>query len=179
MPLQQGKRPRLRKYFIRVSLISARVTVFGFLFIIFMLVASVPSIVISRAAATDKPELLAAAIFVDILTAGIIFFGLMFFRLYMLYWYPAAINNSGKYFSIGKQTVDRKFWSLTGRFVIFDAVYILFQFLFTLIKDPSVNLIVNWLFRTCFFTCFVIYIFYSYRKYSGINGTGSMKRARV
>jgi len=156
----------LRKHFFRMFSISFRVLLIGFILAIFMLVASVPAIVITNAAKITRPELLAAAVLVDILTAGVLFFGFMFFRTYALFWYPAAIDHAKRSFSIGKKTVDANFWSITGRFIVFDIVFIAVQFLFAAIDHQLAVIIVKWLFGTGFLLFFTTYIFAAFRIYS-------------
>lgn len=156
----------LKKHFLRISLISFRVLFFGLILAIFMLVASVPAMIITNAARTSKPELLAAAVLVDMLTAGVLFFGLMFFRTYMFFWYPAAMNYGKKSFSAGKQVVDAHFWNIAKRFIAFDIIFIAFQFLFAGIDNSTVLFAVRWIFTTVFLLFFTVYLFTAFKAYT-------------
>ncbi|HHW49775.1 MAG TPA: hypothetical protein GXX14_14320 [Clostridiaceae bacterium] len=156
----------LRKYFGRIFLITLRSLIIAVLLIVFMLVASVPAIVITNASITSRPELIIPAVFVDILTILVILFGFMFFRAYIFFWYPAALNNEKKYFAYSRKIVDRHFWSIAAIILIFDLVFVLFVYLCTYISEPVIYFFVNWIFYTLFFTLLITYIFSAYRVYS-------------
>jgi len=153
----------LRKYFVRVSFINFRVLIFGLLYLLFMMVVLVPAIVVTKAALSDKPQYMLAAVFIDILTAGVWFFGVMFFRAYTLFWYPAAVAGEEKAFSAGRNFANRHFWRITVRFIIFDIVFIVFQLLLMNIKIEFLAFIIYWLFVTVFFSFFTTYIFSLFR----------------
>lgn len=153
----------VKKYFIRISTISFRALFLGVLFLIFMMVATVPAIVITKAASIEKPELVAAAFFLDLLTAAVLFFGFLFFRVYVFFWYPAALNNDKEFFKAGKRAADRFFWKIAGRFLIFDLIFVGFQFLFLQLGDSIVVFTANWIFETVFLLFYITYIFYTYR----------------
>lgn len=159
----------IKKYFWRIFFITFKSLVLTILFMLFMLVVSVPGIVVTIASITGKPELIIPALFVDLLTVFVMFFGLMFFKTYILLWYPAALNNERKYFSAGKKVVDRKFWSIAIRLLIFDIVFIIYEYIAIYIREFSVFFIISWIFNTIFFTLLLIYIFTIYRAYSKLN----------
>lgn len=154
----------LKKYFSRIVLISLRVTILGFILILFMMVAAVPAVVITKAAFVAGSKLIAAAIFVDILTVGVVFFGLMFFRAYMFFWYPAAINHDKSFFAVSKRVVDRCFWDITRTFTAFDVVFIAFEFAILKIGRSPATLAANWAFKTVFFILYINFIFLTYKK---------------
>lgn len=154
----------LKGYFSRILTISLRVTIFGFAFIIFMMVSAIPAVVITRAAFTGRSDLILAAIFVNILTIGVIFFGMMFFRAYMFFWYPAAINCDKSFFVIAKRVVDRCFWDIVRTFVAFDVVFIGFEYAMLRIGRSPGTLVINWVFKTIFFLLYINFIFFTYRK---------------
>jgi len=154
----------LKKYFSRVLLITLRVVFFGVLFIVFMMVATIPAAVVTRAALNGNQEIAFAAIFVDILTVGVLFFGCMFFRTYMFFWYPAALNCEKDCFIVAKRVVDRCFWFILRTFLLFDVILIAFEFAMFKIGNNLVTLIVGWLFRTVFYILFINYIFITYKK---------------
>ncbi|MCX7921133.1 MAG: hypothetical protein N3B21_03790 [Clostridia bacterium] len=172
----------LKKYIYKLSTISFRVILLGLVFMIFMMVATIPALVITRAASMGRPEFTAVAIFIDILTAGVLFFGVMFFRLYVFFWYPAALSFDKNAFLVGKRTVDNYFWKIVSRFVLFDLAFVVFQSLFMYasyrltIGQGSVFLIaglytVNWLFKTAFISTLVTYIFSAFKMFSGSKGS--------
>jgi len=149
----------VRKYFIRIWFITFRVLVLGFLFVLFMLVASVPAFIITKSVMAGKSELTAAAVLVDVLTAGVLFFGSVFFRTYILFWYMAAVSGASKPFSTGKKIVDDSFWNLLIRFFILDVTYILSLNVFLKLNNQTVLFILNWIFASIFFSFLITYLF--------------------
>lgn len=150
--------------FLRLAFISMRFLFFAFIFVLFMLVASVPAIIITKSASLARLDILFAAIFVDVLTAGIIFFGLMFVRIYMFFWLPAAYYHNKKTFTIGKRVSDNGFWSIVKSLILFDIIFVAFQYLFSKISIPFLVFVGNWAFETAFFTVLVIYVFTTFKK---------------
>ncbi len=163
----------VRKHFVKISRITFVVMLFSLVFVVFMLVVSVPSIVITNAAITDKPELLGVSIVLDFITIGIMFFSVMFFKIYMFFWYPAAINSDKKFFERGKRAADASFWSIVLRFVLFDILIILLQIVLFIINaqlskqeggffealSVFVLLFVNWILKTVVFSSVISYVF--------------------
>lgn len=157
-----------RKYFIRIFFVTLRIGLAAEVLAVFFAIACVPAIVITRAALTDKPELLAAAILVDILTAGVLFFGLMFSRSYLFYWYPAAFRFAKRTFAAGKRFVDRNFWAITARFFLFDVVFAAFAYLIITMKLPVLKFFVTWGFGTFFSLIYLVFIFQSFRSHNAV-----------
>jgi hypothetical protein len=156
----------IRKYFKKIFLITLRVLLFFAFFICFILVACIPAIIITRAAATTRPEMLLASIAVDILTVGVLFFSLMFTRSYLFYWYPAALKVNKNSFREAKRFVDKQFWQIVIRFILFDIVFIAFQYIIFIIGPIGLKLLLNWVFCTVFFTVLTVFIVSSYKEYS-------------
>jgi len=155
----------LKKYFGRIFLITLRSLIIAVLLLLFMLVASVPAIVITNASITGRSELIIPAVFVDVLTVLVILFGLMFFRAYVFFWYPAALNNEKKYFAHSRKFVDRHFWSIAASILIFDLVFIAFECVDTYISESYLHFFMDWIFYTAFFTLLITYIFSAYKIY--------------
>jgi MFS family permease len=160
----------IKKYFLRIFVITLKATLFTGLISCIMIVAAVPAIIITRAATTTKPELMLAAIFVDILTAGVLFFGFMFSRVYLYYWYPAAIKNIEKPFIYAKRLIDKHFWKIVSRFFLFDIVFAIFIYFFIIIASAVLKLLFGWIFATVFSTVMVIYVFQSFSEIMISNG---------
>ncbi len=154
----------LKKYFSRILLITLRVIIFGFLFAVFMLVATIPAAVVTRAAFTGNQEIAFAAVFIDILTVGVLFFGCMFFRAYMFFWYPAAISREKGFFIAGKRVADFCFWNILRTFLLFDVILIAFEYALLKIGNNPGTLVAGWIFRTAFYVLYINYIFVTYRK---------------
>jgi hypothetical protein len=153
----------LKKYFLKIWLISSRVIFLSAIFIIFMLVSSVPAIIITRSALTDKPDFLLAAIFVDVLTAGVVLFSSMFFRAYMLFWYTAAYDPLKRPFLRAKRFVDENFWGIMGSLLVFDAVFLAFQLLRSLIGSPILAFAAEWIFTAAYASMLTTFVFTYYK----------------
>lgn len=159
----------LKKYFKRIFPITLVSLVLTILFVLFMLVVLVPGIVVTIASITGKQELIIPALFVDILTIFVVFFGVMFFKAYIFFWFPAALNHEKKYFKAGKKIVDMNFWSIAIRLLAFDIVFIGFKYLNIYIREIPLFFIINWAFNTIFFTLLITYIFAVYKAYNKQN----------
>lgn len=154
----------LKVYFSRILLITLRVLIFGCIFVVFMMVAAIPAAVVTRAALTGNQEVAFAAVFIDILTIGVLFFGCMFFRAYMFFWYPAALSRDRGFFVAGKRVADRCFWNILKTFLLFDVIFIAFEYAMLKIGNNPGTLVVGWIFRTVFYVLYINYIFITYRK---------------
>lgn len=159
-------REGLKRYFFRYFLISLRAVPFMEALAVFMLVSSIPAIIVTRAVTIDKPELLIAAVFVDILTAAVLFFSLIFSRIYIFFWYPSALKAAKKPFTYGKRLVDRHFWEIVLRVLFFDIVFAAFHYIISAIGSPIMQQLLAWLFNTVFFTTFAVYVFKAFSEYS-------------
>ena len=153
----------LKKQFLRVFLISVRVIFVGLVFLVIILIAAIPAMVLTRTAAEGRADILAAAILVDLLTAGVLYFSVIFFSLYSLFWYPAALAGFKKPFVAGKQTADRSFWRSAGLVSIYIVIFIGFNLLFSLSRSVLLTFLGQWAFRTVFFTFFITSIFAAFR----------------
>lgn len=170
-------RTGLKKYFMRVSSMSFRVLLFGLVFILFGLVASVPAIVVNGGLRAGKVEFFVASVILDVLTIGVLFFGFMFFRIYAFFWYPAALNGEKRAFGMGKRLADAHFWEVVRRFIVFDIVFAVFQTLYVsagyLLSGGQAGVslsgvalfVVNWLFNTFFFASMITYVFSAFKLY--------------
>lgn len=170
-PGSRGKfKEGFKGYFIKYFSISLRAVPFMALLAVFMLVSSVPAIIVTRAVAVDKPELLIAAVFVDILTVAVLFFGLIFSRIYIFFWYPAAFKAAKKPFTFGKRVVDRHFWKIVLRILVFDIIFAAFHYIISAAGSSLLQLLLVWLFDTVFFTTFAVYIFSAFKEYNNLTG---------
>ena len=155
----------IKQYFNKITLMNFTLLVVGLVIFIIMVVAIVPALVITSASAGKGKEMLPAVLFVDILTGIVLFFGLMFYRIYAFFWYPAVLNNSKKPFKEAKDIANKHFWKIVSVFILFDLVYIAFQMLFVKFDDNMVMLLVKWIFTSVFFAMFTTYIFTAFKKY--------------
>lgn len=161
----------IKKYFGRVFWVNIRTSLLTILFCAFMMVAIVPAIVVTRSAATDRPDLLAPAILVDLLTAAVVLLGLIFFSAYILFWYPAVLRNIKKAFIAGKRAVDRNFWRIAGNFLVFYLVFAAFQYLIIIISNPVIKFAVAWPFWTLFMIALIVFVFSSFKENTNSGNT--------
>ena len=155
----------VRQYFNKISLMNFNVLVIGLVILTIIVVASVPALVITSASTGKGREMLPTVLFVDVLTGVVLFFGLMFYRIYAFFWYPAAINNGKKPFKEAKHITNKHFWKIVLVFAIFDLVYIAFQMLFVKLNENIYLLALKWVFTSIFYAI-TTYIFTAFKKYS-------------
>lgn len=156
----------IKKYFSKTWLITFIILLSGSLLIIVMAISTVPALVITGTFINKGDNILPAILFVDVLTCVVLFFGLMFFRIYTLFLYPSLVSSREKYFFNAKQLVDENFWSILLAMLVFDVVFIGFQALFLNLGNNIFVLFVKWIFLTVFYALFSTYIFCAYNKYS-------------
>jgi len=161
----------VQKHFLRISVISFEVILFSILFTIFMLIVTVPAVAITRSFLGGKTELLALTVLFDLITLMVLFFGFMFFRIYMAFCYPAVFNFKDSYFSIGKYAADTYFWKIVVMFLKFDVAFILFEFVLIFLNSVLpvsgalaflrifLLMFVNWAVKTLFFIVVTISVF--------------------
>jgi len=163
----------VRRYFVRLSIMFLIVINIIVAFVIAMLIASVPAIIITNSWMKNSHNVLAAMLFINIVTVGIIFIGFMFVRIYSLFWFPAVYNEQKNPYRTMKSMIDNCFWRIVLRFMAFDLVYILVQGSIVAVNvstDSSDNVVTNtvlfilsWIFNTIFFTLFNTYLFSVYK----------------
>lgn len=159
-------REGLKRYFSRYFFISLRAVPFMGLLAAFMLVSSIPAIIVTKAVTADKPELLLAAVFVDILTIAVLFFGFIFSRIYIFFWYPAAMKAVKRPFTFGKRVADGHFWGIVLRILIFDLMFIAFYYIISTVGGALIQQLLAWLFDTAFFTTLSVYVLNAFREFS-------------
>jgi hypothetical protein len=160
----------VKKHFTRIWLVTLVVLLAAVLFTIFILVASVPAMIIFKAVFDGRNELTGAAAFAGALTAFVLFFGSVFLRIHLLFWYPAVIGKGKRPFTSVRKLAGDKFWPLTARLLAFDVIYAFYMMLSMKISSTFILFIVNWLFISLFFSFFAIYIFVLYRQISSEYG---------
>jgi hypothetical protein len=160
----------LRRYFLRYFTISLRAVPFLLLLAAFMLVCSIPAVIVTRAVTPDKPELLIAAVFVDVLTVAVLFFAFIFSRAYIFFWYPSAMEMAKKPFSYGKRLVDGHFWGIVLRILIFDVVFVGIHYIISIIGSHPLQLVLGWLFDTAFLATLAVYVFRAFKEFRSSPG---------
>jgi hypothetical protein len=158
----------IRKYFFKFFLISLRSIFFTEVLGIFLLVSSVPAIVITRVALISKPGLMLAAVFIDVLTVCVFFLCLSFYGIYTYMWYISSLTASKEPFKAGKEAADRIFWKMAVGLLGFDIVFAVCLFAVYMIGNQVLRYIAGWTFTTCFFTTLAVYLVQSFRDSSRI-----------
>lgn len=179
--LEKGKKKKglfvegIKRYFFRFLLMALKTSLFTLLLIVFLLVASVPAIIVTRATMTSNPDLLLAAIFMDIVTAGVFFMCLSFFSAYIYMWYVAASKGVKKPFRVGKVVADRGFWEISLSLLIFDIVFAAVIYLIYSSDSQMFRYVSGWIFTTACFTTLAVYLVSTYRKIEIREGDSSQK----
>lgn len=153
----------IKKNFKKVIIITFKSILIIAAVICFLLVACVPSIVITKAAASNKQNLLVLAILLNTVTLFVIFFIVMFIKIYISFWYSAAFNVQSKFFMLGKKAADSNFWTIFLVFMMFDFVFAVIQYLIWIIQKSPAAFFINWIFMTVFFFAYAIYILSAYK----------------
>lgn len=158
----------IRKYFLKFFLISIRSLIFTVILGVLVLVSSVPAIVITRVALLSKPELMIAAVFIDVLTVCVLFLTLSFYTIYTYMWYIASLTASKNPFKAGKAAADRCFWKIALGLLAFDIIFAVGLFTVYMIDSQVFRYIAGWIFTTCFFTTLAVFLLKNFRDSSRI-----------
>lgn len=158
----------IRKYFLRFFLISIRSLLFTEILGVFLLISSVPAIVITRVALMSRPNLMSAAVFIDVLTGCVFFLSLSFYKIYTYMWYISALTDTTQPFKAGKAAADRCFWKMAIGLLAFDIILAAGLFVIYLIDIQVLRYIAGWIFTTCYFTTLAVYLMTNFRDSSRI-----------
>jgi hypothetical protein len=154
----------IKKYFLDFFLRTLKTLPCAAALVMFLMVASVPAIVVTKAAFTTRPGLLIAALFVDFITVGVIFLCLSFFKAYVYMWYIAAVNGEPKPFLSGKAAADKHFWQIAFSMLAFDIIFVVVIFVIYLSKNQIFRYAAGWVFTTGFFSTLAVYLVRTYGK---------------
>ena len=152
----------MKTSFFRFFLMLVKTVVFAAFLIAFLLVAAVPAIIVTRAALTSKPDLMLVAIFIDIITTGVFFMCLSFFKSYIYMWFIAASKGEEKPFAKGKAVADRQFWGLAFTLLLFDIIFALVLYFIYLNDNQIFRYVSGWVFTTAYFTTLAVYLLHVY-----------------
>ncbi|AUG56328.1 MAG TPA: hypothetical protein DCE02_01165 [Ruminiclostridium sp.] len=167
----------IKQHFLKMSLMSASTILYSILFIGFMTVVTVPAIAVLRGQIEGKIDFLPLAIVLTVITAVVLFFGFMFFRTYILFWYPATFNFKRKTFAIGKRAADTFFWEIVSFLVVFDVAFCSFQLLLILLNSLMAGgqgvgflrflilILLNWVVKTVLFTILIVFVFSKFQQF--------------
>lgn len=177
----------IRKYFLRMVSVNLWTLSSVIIFIIYVIIASVPAAIFIDNALSGDVNIV-AGILLFIVTIIILFFSYAFFRQYIVFWYPSAFVNSKSHFKIAKKISDNNFWTLLSKFIVFDIFLILFDAVYVIANFSMANaqvvsgltsnilLIVNIVFKTIYIAVTVCFVFTTFKKLSDKN---QLKRSNV
>jgi hypothetical protein len=165
----------LRKNFFGIfKVISISVVLFGIVVSMISFIF-VPSVVTLNALLAGKAELFFILVLFMIVTIFVLFFSFTFFRIYILYWLPAAVSYKKKSFRAGRYVVDNNFWKSMFAIFVFDIIFIFSRYVYftSFISINSAEIfnkaaetrmiILNWLFLTIYAYMYIHYLFYSFK----------------
>lgn len=152
----------LKSYFFRFFFMTVKTALCSAFLAVFLMVAAVPAIIVTRAALATKPDLMIAALFIDFVTVGVFFFCLSFFKAYVYMWYIAASKGETKPFAAGKAAADRQFWSMVLSLPAFDVIFAAVIYLIYLSDSQAFRYVSGWIFTTAFFTTLAVYLVQTY-----------------
>ena len=154
----------IKRNFFRFFLMTLKTALLTVLAVVFLIISAIPAIVVTRAALTVKPDLMIAALFIDFVTIGAVFFSTAFIKAYIYMWYIAASKGESRPFKAGKAVVDREFWNLAFGLAGFDIVFAAVIYLIYLSESQIFRYVTGWLFTTTFFTVLPVYLVRIYRR---------------
>ena len=155
----------VRKYFLRIWGMTFVSLCVCLLFALFILIATVPALIVTKAAMSGKSGMFLTAVLVDLITAGVVFFGVIFFRIYIVFWFPSAMMNDKRAFSTGKRIADIYFWALVRRFLALDILFVLCQFFLINMADSILSFAAKWVFYSIFLAFSITYTFALFHGY--------------
>lgn len=153
----------LKSNFFKFFFMTVKTTMITVFLAVFLIVAAVPAIIVTRSALTTKPDLMIGALFIDFVTVGVLFMCISFFRVYVYMWYLAALKGEKNPFISGKAVADRQFWRMFLSLLTFDVVFAAVIFLIYLSDSQIFRYAAGWTFTTAFFTTLAVYLVKTYR----------------
>jgi hypothetical protein len=161
----------IKKYSIRTALVFFRIILIGIMVFVLMLIATVPAVIVTKAWVSGKVELIAVMAFLDVITFGVLIFGLMFYVIYITFWLPSSINYRKGAFFIAKKVADLDFWRIFVFYIVFGLAFLVSHMIITYLNAhltgtvvvTVILFIVNWLIKTLFFCIFLTYIFWAFK----------------
>jgi hypothetical protein len=165
----------VKKYFLRMVSINLWTLCSVILFVIYVLIASIPAAIFIDNAISGEINIIAGVMFL-IVTVLVIFFSYAFFRQYIVFWYPSALTYDKNHFKMAKKISNINFWTLLSRLIVFDIVLLLFDAVYVIanfsLADAQVVsgttnmvlLVINIIFKTIYIALMVCFVFSSFKK---------------
>lgn len=167
----------VKKYFVRIYRIFISIFIFSLIFFLFCSIVAIPAIVLSRLS-ISRENLMTLSTILSFVTIVVITFQVLVFRLYSLFWIASGFNYDRSIFKVGKIIADRSFWEVFLRIFIVDLVFIVIQAMMINLNNmymlqeqntwvgSGLLFVLNWLFKSVFFTIFVTYILVVFKMYT-------------
>lgn len=167
----------VKQHFGKMTFISTFTILYTILFTAFMVVVTIPAVAVLRGQMEGKIDFLPLAIMLTVITAIVLFFGFMFYRTYILFWYPAAFNFKRKIFAIGKKAADTFFWEIVCFLAIFDMGFWLFQSMLIFLNSLLIGgqgigilrflilILLNWIVKSVLFTTLIVFVFSKFQQF--------------
>lgn len=169
----------IKKYFLRMVSLNLWTLCGIVLFIIYVLIASIPAAIFIDNAFSGAINII-AGILLFIITLLVLFFSFAFFRQYIVFWYPSAIVYDKNHFKMAKKLSNSNFWTLLSRFIVFDIVLLTFDAVYLIANFSLANaqivsgitsnilLLINIIFKTIYIALLVCFVFSSFKKCNDI-----------
>lgn len=155
----------LRENFLKTIVVTLKLNLLFFIFVLYIIIAFVPLMIILRAPIFNSLDVLVVSVFVVVLTIAVLYLAVMFFRINTMFWLPALANGSGKPFVTGKRTADKHFWKLSFVMFVFDMVIITVEAALSYFTDSIYVFAVNWIFISIAVSIYSAYIFVAFKYY--------------
>ena len=164
----------IKKYFLRMISLNLWTLCAAVLFVIYVLVASIPAAIFIDNAFNGTINII-AGILLFIITILVLFFSFAFIRQYLVFWYPAAMIYDKNHFKIAKKISNSNFWTLLSKFIVFDVIILVFDSIYVITSFSLANaqivsgatsnilLFVNIIFKTIYIALIVCFVFYSFK----------------
>jgi hypothetical protein len=165
----------VKKYFLRMVSLNLWILCSIVIFIIYVLIASIPAAIVLDNAFSGTINII-AGILLSLITILVLFFSFAFFRQYIAFWYPASIVYNKNHFKIAKKISDSNFWTLLSRFIVFDVIFLIFDAVYIIANFSLANaqvvsvttsyilLFINIIFKTIYIALLVCFVFSSFKK---------------
>lgn len=148
----------IRCCFFRFLLMTLALSLFTLLLFVFLLVAAIPAIIVTKAALSNRPDLAVAAVLVDLVTVAAFIMCLSFYKIYVYMWYIAAAKREKRPFAVGKAVAGRIFGRAMPQLFGFDVVFAVVIYLVYLNESQVLRYVLGWIFTTVFFTVLAVYL---------------------
>lgn len=165
-----------RIHFFRILVICFKIFILAIMFFVFCSIVTIPSIILSKLS-NVKGEMTILSGILTFLTVIVLGFQILVFRLYSIFWIITAFHFKKRIFKIAKIIADSYFWDIFLRIFILDLIFLVIQATFININNmylskgdsswlsSSLLFILNWLFKSTFFSILISYLFIIFKHY--------------